>query len=49
MIGGMRNYPKETAEHLDLPEGVYVCMNGRAFLWDQVKKNNKTGYFESIH
>jgi L-asparaginase len=30
-----------------LPPGVYVAMNGTAFRWDQVRKNTKTGYFES--
>ena len=29
-----------------LPPGVYVCMNGRYFDWDKVKKNTKTGFFE---
>ncbi len=29
-----------------LPAGVYVCMNGRYFDWDKVKKNKKTGFFE---
>ncbi len=31
-----------------LDPGVYICMNGRVFAWDQVMKNRKTGYFESI-
>jgi len=31
-----------------LPKGVYVSMHGQYFLWDQVRKNYKTGYFESI-
>lgn len=30
-----------------LPSGVYVAMNGRCFFWDEVKKNTKTGFFES--
>ena len=30
-----------------LPPGVYIAMNGRYFDWDNVKKNRKTGYFES--
>jgi L-asparaginase len=30
-----------------LPPGVYVAMNGMAFAWDQVRKNTKTGHFES--
>ncbi len=29
-----------------LPPGVYVAMNGRAYKWNEVKKNRKTGYFE---
>ncbi len=29
-----------------LAPGVYVCMNGRYFDWDKVKKNKKTGFFE---
>lgn len=31
-----------------LPSGVYVVMNGRYFLWNEVVKNRQTGYFESI-
>jgi L-asparaginase len=31
-----------------LPHGVYVAMNGRFYDWDKVRKNTKTGYFESI-
>ena len=31
-----------------LPVGVYIVMNGRCFNVDDVKKNRKTGYFESI-
>lgn len=31
-----------------LPAGVYICMNGKFFEFDKVKKNYKTGYFESI-
>ena len=29
-----------------LPIGVYVVMNGRFFLWNNVRKNKKAGYFE---
>jgi L-asparaginase len=32
-----------------LPHGVYVAMNGRYFLWNNVKKNRKTGFFEEIN
>lgn len=31
-----------------LPHGVYIVMNGRAFRWDDVYKNKKTGMFESL-
>ena len=29
-----------------LPHGVYIAMNGRYFVWDNVKKNRSTGVFE---
>jgi L-asparaginase len=32
-----------------LPPGVYVAMNGRAFNWDNVRKNKQTGQFEEVH
>ncbi len=31
-----------------LPKGVYIAMNGTYFLWNEVKKNRQTGFFESI-
>lgn len=31
-----------------LPSGVYVCMNGRAYDWNNVRKNKKTGFFEEL-
>lgn len=31
-----------------LPAGVYVCMNGRAYDWDEVQKNRQTGFFEEV-
>ena len=31
-----------------LPVGIYVCMNGRYFDWDNVRKNRTTGVFEEI-
>jgi L-asparaginase len=31
-----------------LPPGVYIAMNGRYFMWDNVRKNKKTGEFEEI-
>jgi len=30
-----------------LPHGVYIAMNGKIFLWNDVKKNLSTGYFET--
>lgn len=32
-----------------LPYGVYIAMNGRYFIWDNVKKNRSTGFFEELH
>ena len=31
-----------------LPSGVYVVMNGRYYLWHNVKKNRETGFFEEM-
>jgi L-asparaginase len=31
-----------------LPPGVYVAMNGRCFLWNNVRKNRETGRFEFL-
>jgi L-asparaginase len=31
-----------------LPPGVYVAMNGRAFDWNNVRKNRENGIFETI-
>jgi L-asparaginase len=31
-----------------LPAGVYIAMNGRAFAWDNVRKNSATGNFEEV-
>jgi L-asparaginase len=31
-----------------LGPGVYVAMNGRYFMWDEVRKNRKTGVFEAL-
>ncbi len=31
-----------------LPEGVYVAMNGRYYLWHNVRKNRETGFFEEV-
>ena len=32
-----------------LPAGVYIAMNGRAFNWNNVRKNRETGIFETIN
>ena len=32
-----------------LDPGIYVCMNGRYFNWDNVRKNLDTGYFEELN
>lgn len=29
-----------------LPNGIYIAMNGNLFLWNNVRKNLKTGFFE---
>ncbi len=31
-----------------LPHGVYIAMNGRCFIWDNVRKNRRTGEFEEV-
>lgn len=31
-----------------LPKGVYVAMNGKYYLADNVRKNKQTGYFEEL-
>ena len=31
-----------------LPRGVYIAMNGKYFSWDNVKKNESTGMFETL-
>ncbi len=30
------------------PPGVFIAMNGRCFDWQEVRKNRKTGFFETI-
>jgi len=31
-----------------LPSGVYIAINGQVFEWDKVRKNRRTGTFESL-
>jgi L-asparaginase len=45
---GMFNLGAGLAFVQTLPYGVYVAMNGKYFLWNNVVKNTKTGYFEEI-
>jgi len=32
-----------------LPDGVYIAMNGRFFMWDNVQKNQSSGLFEEVN
>jgi len=43
---GLFNFGCALAFVQTLPPGVYVAMNGRYFLWNNVRKNKKTGEFE---
>lgn len=43
---GLFNLGSALAFAQTLSRGVYVVMNGRCLLWDNVKKNKKTGEFE---
>jgi L-asparaginase len=45
---GMFNLGSALSFVQSLPPGVYVAMNGRAFRWDQVRKNRQTGVFEAV-
>ena len=45
---GLFNLGSALAFAQTLPHGVYVSMNGRYFLWDDVRKNKKAGEFENI-
>ena len=45
---GMLNLGAALAYAQCLPFGVYVAMNGHAFLWDNVRKNKALGVFEPI-
>lgn len=45
---GLFNLGSALAFAETLPHGIYVAMNGRCFIWDNVKKNKKTGEFEEI-
>lgn len=45
---GLYNMGSAMAFVQTLPVGVYIAMNGRYFLANNVQKNRKTGYFESL-
>jgi L-asparaginase len=45
---GLFNLGSALAFAETLPRGVYIAMNGRCFMWDNVKKNKKTGEFEEF-
>ncbi len=45
---GMFNLGCALAFVQTLPPGVYIAMNGRYFLWNNVRKNKKTGEFEEV-
>ena len=46
---GLFNMGSATAFAQSLPHGVYIAMNGRYFLWNNVQKNTQTGVFEEIN
>ncbi len=45
---GLFNLGSALAFAETLPHGVYIAMNGRNFIWDNVRKNRKTGEFEEM-
>lgn len=45
---GLFNLGSALAFVQTLPYGVYIAMNGKFFPWDNVRKNRKTGEFESL-
>ena len=45
---GLFNLGSSLAFVQTLSEGVYICMNGKYFHWDNVRKNRLTGEFEEI-
>ncbi len=46
---GFFNLGSSLAFAQSLPHGVYIAMNGRYYNWDNVRKNKKTGYFETLN
>ena len=45
---GLFNLGSALAFAQTLSRGVYIVMNGRCFIWNNVKKNRKTGEFEEV-
>ncbi|MBS4016524.1 MAG: asparaginase [Candidatus Latescibacteria bacterium] len=45
---GLFNLGSSLAFVQTLPHGVYISMNGKWFVWHNVKKNKQTGEFEKI-
>lgn len=45
---GLFNLGSAFAFVQSLQPGVYIAMNGRYFLWDNVRKNKETGRFEEL-
>ncbi|MFA6455635.1 MAG: asparaginase domain-containing protein [Bacteroidota bacterium] len=45
---GLFNLGSALAFVQTLPKGIYISMNGRYFLWDNVRKNKSIGEFEEI-
>lgn len=45
---GLFNLGAALAFAQSLPHGVYISMNGRAFSWDNVRKNRDRGEFEEL-
>jgi L-asparaginase len=45
---GLFNLGSALAFVQTLPPGVYIAMNGRHFLWNNVRKNRNTGGFEEV-
>jgi L-asparaginase len=45
---GLFNLGSALAFAQSLPAGTYVAMNGRYFLWNNVRKNRELGFFEEV-
>ena len=45
---GLFNLGSALAFVQTLPKGIYISMNGRYFIWDNVRKNKSAGEFEEI-